>query len=91
MKKRVENVILMSLVVVAFVGLLYFCATTGTNYNRQVTVVEVNGNYTTFVDDSGEAWDYYTTDYNVGDEVVLVMDSYNTPNDITDDIILEIK
>ena len=71
--------------------MIYFCSTVGTTYTREARVDEVSNGWTTFVDDNGEGWDYYTTDYTMGEKVVMVMDTNGTDNDITDDVILEIK
>jgi hypothetical protein len=70
-----------------------FCCYVGSNYEREATVVRVERGIgiTTFEDSTGHLWQYYTTDYAVGDEVVLEMGINGTENYFEDDVIKDVE
>ena len=62
-------------------------------YTRTAEVVEVNNNLATFIDATGNDWDYYFedgTNLEVGDNIKLIMDTMHTDSNIYDDKIKKI-
>lgn len=82
---------------IALIGLLLFLLLVGrvgyweTHYNRDATVVSVQGQLVTVEDRIGMLWDFYADGYKVGDEVRMLMDNNTTDNIITDDTIEDVK
>lgn len=61
------------------------------NYTRKAIVVDISNTDITVKDNSGHYWTFKGYDYSIGDNIVLNMYDNNTPNNIYDDIIKEVK
>ena len=61
-------------------------------YQREATIIELGVDDVIACEDSnGNIWEFEGSGYQVGDEVVLVMDTNCTSNTIYDDMIINIK
>ena len=63
-------------------------------YPNAGTIQNVDEQANTFciVDDSGDIWEMYgIEDFQVGDNVAMIMDSNNTEDTIYDDIVLSVR
>lgn len=61
------------------------------NYTRKAIVVDISNTDITAKDNSGHYWTFKGYDYSIGDNIVLQMYDNNTPNNVYDDIIKEVK
>ena len=68
-----------------------FCEKTQTQYTRVGTITKVSQNESVVVDTTGNEWVFVNDDFEVGDEVILKMNTNYTDENITDDIIEEIR
>lgn len=60
------------------------------NYTMSAEVVEINSDFVTLEDTTGNLWEVEAADLNLGDKVTAVFDKNNTENR-TDDKITNIK
>lgn len=74
------------LVTAIFSLALCFCSKVETTYNRKATVININNEIVTVIDESGNEWDFIGNNFSIGDKVKLVMDNNHT-NTIRDDVI----
>ncbi len=74
------------LFLVGFVGSMLIENT----YNRTARVYSVKHGVTTFEDKTGNLWEYETTDFEQDSEVILIMFTNHTDNNIHDDEIIKV-
>lgn len=86
-----RDTIIAGIMLVLFLLLLGRVGYWETHYNRDATVVSVQGQLVTVEDKIGMLWDFYADGYKVGDEVRMLMDNNTTDNIITDDTIEDVK
>lgn len=80
-------------IIITVIMLTMFCASAWieAHYTREATVIEVNDNIVTVIDDTNNLWSFKGTDFNVNDKVKITMDSMNTDLNIYDDEITNVK
>ena len=82
-----EIIILMMILVVIF----YWCLWYETHYTREATVIDVTDNIVTVIDRCDYTWSFEGDDFNVNDEVELMMNTMHTDSNIFDDEIEDVK
>ncbi len=85
MKRIIVSILLMVMMVAGL--------RVGSTYSREARVDKAEGNIVTFIDTTGNLWEWELTDsesYQEGESVKLIMSDMNTAG-ITDDEILEIR
>lgn len=78
------------LLVVALFATAYHDSTEARQYEREAVVSEIEDNIQFYVDNTGNEWSTIDEDVQVGDNVILVMDTQNTAN-VYDDVIVSVR
>lgn len=79
-----KKIIPITLITIILCGMAHF----EHNYTRKDCIVtQVNDNFATVKDKSGNVWDIEDKDYKVGDTITLKMHDNFTPSNIEDDIV----
>lgn len=87
MRKAITTII----ITVIMLTMFYASTWIETHYTREATVIEVNDNIVTVVDDTNNFWSFEGTKFNVNDKVTMTMDSMNTDLNIYDDEIINVE
>lgn len=87
MRKTIATII----ITVIMLTMFYASAWIEVYYTREATVIEVNDNIVTVVDDTNNFWSFEGTEFNVNDKVKITMDSMNTDLNIYDDEIINVE
>ena len=87
MRKAITTII----ITVIMLTMFYASTWIETHYTRKATVIEVNDNIVTVVDDTNNFWSFEGTEFNVNDKVTMTMDSMNTDLNIYDDEIIDVE
>ena len=87
MRKAITTIIITVIMLTMFYASTWIAA----HYTREATVIEVNDNIVTVVDDTNNFWSFEGTDFNVNDKVTMTMDSMNTDLNIYDDEIINVE
>lgn len=80
-----------TIITIIMLTLFYVSAWIETHYTREATVIEVNDNIVTVVDNTNNFWSFEGTEFNVNDKVTMTMDSMNTDLNIYDDEIINVE
>lgn len=96
MIKKVLEIIKIIFMVGLVIGVILFCAYSDTHYSRTGFIKHSElPNLYTFIDSNGNVWEFVDEDiiipYNTVVQATAKMFTNNTTDDITDDMILEIK
>lgn len=78
------------LLVVALFATAYHDNMETHQYEREAVVSEIEDNIQFYVDNTGNEWSTIDEDVQVGDNVILVMDTQNTAN-VYDDVIVSVR
>ena len=70
---------------------LWVCSIIDTHYNRKATIVSVNDNIVIAIDEGGNYWNFKSSGLTVDQRVTLIMDSMNTPSNLYDDKVVDVK
>lgn len=76
------------LIVITIITFLFF--NTKNYYSKDCIVTEVEGSTITVVDQNGYSWEFTGDNYNVNDNITVIMNTMNTDS-IFDDAIVSIK
>ena len=87
MRKTITTII----ITVIMLTMFYASAWIEAHYTREATVIEVNDNIVTVVDNTNNFWSFEGTEFNVNDKVTITMDSMNTDLNIYDDEIIDVE
>ncbi len=83
---------LKKIAIITFViALFYFSAWIESHYTRKATVIKIENNVVTVIDDSNNIWDFEGENFYINDEVELLMNNSQTDCYIFDDIIENAK
>lgn len=86
-KKVAKNIALVSLMIILFC----WCSWYETYYTRDAVVVGVEGEEVIVLDEHGHEWSFIGDEFNVNDNVTLVMNTMHTESNIFDDTIEDVK
>jgi len=87
MRKAITTII----ITVIMLTMFYASTWIESHYTREATVIKVNDNIVTVVDDTNNFWSFEGTEFNVNDKVTMTMDSMNTDLNIYDDEIINVE
>ena len=87
MRKAITTIIITVIMLTMFYASTWIEA----HYTREATVIEVNDNIVTVVDNTNNFWSFEGTEFNVNDKVKMTMDSINTDLNIYDDEIIDVE
>jgi len=83
---------LKKIAIITFViALFYFSTWIESHYTKKATVIKVENNVVTVIDDSNNIWDFEGENFYINDEVKLLMNNSQTDCYIFDDIIENAK
>lgn len=80
------------LITIGFIMFLYVLGRVGyeeDHYTREATVTDINNEIIYVTDTKGYLWSFESSEFNIGDEVKMLMCANHT-GDISDDIIEEV-
>ena len=90
-KEKIISILQSIVAIVVLVSILCLCGYIETHYDRQGKVIQIEENNSVIVEDNcGHIWAFESTDFNVGDNVVMIMHNNYTDNVVTDDIIVNV-
>lgn len=81
------------MITIAMVGMMALGLHMSNTYTRDVVIDSIENNIVTFIDTTGNMWEWEAREgetYKEGQEVKLIMNNMDT-TDITDDTIVKIK
>lgn len=78
------------LITILVLGLFFMVGYVECHYIKEATVVEINDNVITVRDTTGNKWDFFGSNYQVNDKVILKMYNNHTDNIIIDDEIIDV-
>lgn len=80
------------IIAIIIVLMLALSACGGATSKTICSIVEVDGNVVTVMDNNGELWEFYSTaNFLIGEEVEVEFDDSGTPDWIYDDCIVSVK
>lgn len=91
MVEKIKEFVLGMSIVGLMVGALLIGGYIDTHYTREATIVDVVSDEVVVVDEFGDEWSFIGDDYEINDNVTLVIYNNTTMNTIVDDEIIDIK
>lgn len=90
-RQRTTEIAKSVVLIITMIIIFCWCSWFEVHYTREATVTAVAGEEVTVVDTNGNEWMFIGNEFNVNDNVKLIMNTMHTELNIYDDVIEDVE